>query len=128
MGENKGFDRKELEFSNGLKVTIEATKGKYFRNQDYFQWRVVQEYGLDVVFSTGEALLMRLLSAILDKPYEHKQVKDDETKKFSEEYKFDDLVEQIVDECTYPEIQQIIDVSLELNNIDPNKEATQKTA
>lgn len=126
MGENKGFDQKDFEFSNGLKATIEATKGKYFRNKDYLFWRYVHTYGLDELLLTSEIPVLRLLSAILDKPYKVNTIKDDDTGKFTEEFKFDKSVERILDECTYPEIESLIYGSLELNNIDPNKLATQK--
>lgn len=108
--------------SNKKKLEIKQTKLKYFSSGDYAFYLLFKEHGAHkiILMEDGREVALRFLSAVLDKPYTAEQVKDDKDE-YHTEYHFDPEVEKLYDEeMTLSEFNKIVDLSLEVNEIDPN--------
>ena len=126
MAKEKVLTQEELTLSNGYKVKIAPVKLQHFVNRDFLFYKLVLETGVLGTFEyrDGDIIFKRLLSAILNKPYETKQTKNEETETFETEYTFSEEVETIMSECTLADLDTIINKSLEVTGIDPNDKKT----
>lgn len=106
--------------TNNRSLQIKSTKIKYFRGGEFGMYKLVKQIGLVefLHFKDSDQALGLFLSAVLDKPYERKQVKqEDDT--YEEELQFDPLVTELLDEMTIADIENVINAALRVNKIDP---------
>lgn len=116
------MNKVSVEMSNGKKFTLKPVKLKYLKNRDFLLYQVLLDIDLTQFFGYNDAgdLFGRFMSAVLDKPYEEVQEKQEDGT-YTNEYVFDKEITDMFDELTVADIRLLIDKTLEVNEIDPNE-------
>ena len=109
--------------SNKRELIIKPTKLKYFSNGDFAMYQIFDKHGLENIIVTpdGKILGMKFFSAVMDKPYEIKQVNvaaEGEEPRYETQFVFDEELESIYDdEMSLAEFKQVVEVAKEVNGI-----------
>lgn len=115
----------ELVLSNKRRLKIKPTKIKYFKNNDISIYRIIQAVGAatSVGMSNGFDSLCMFLSAVFDKPFISEQVKDDITGEYSTKIVFDSFIEDLMDDLTAVDVDNLVKVFCAVNEIKENFQA-----
>lgn len=115
-----------VKMSNGKKFTLKPVKLKYLKNRDFLLYQLLKETDLVQFFGYNDApdLFGRFMSAVLDRPYEEVQEKQEDGN-YKSHYEFDPEIADMFDELVIKDVELLIEKALEVNGIDPNEKKTE---